>query len=391
MKPARTRAIAVASVLSLLASGVRPGALAADTVDVNLAALPPGKSVTVRFSATVATPFPIGDTEVSTQGTVSGSNFSPVLTDDPDVAGMTDATVTPDRGRSGPRPHEVGRRERGGAGLHHCLHARRDQPGQPGGGDGAGAGDGAGGHDVQRRPEHAGMDLRRRRPAGTPCELALGTVAVSAVPATVDFAVNVSATPVGIEIENTATVVDDGANGADPTPLNNTATDTNTLDGPEADLTITKTNDRDAIVAGAATTYTITVANAGPDDVVGANVTDTPPGVLTGLSWTCVASDGAACSPSGTGAIDEDVDLPAGASVVYTLTGTLDAGATGTVANTASVTVPLGDRRSGSRQQHATPTRTRSCSGRRRATSTATAAATWSCSTPSRAKCASGG
>ena len=59
MKQARTRAVAAASVFSFLPL-ITPVA-AADTVDVNLAALPPGKTVVVRFSATVVTPFPIGD------------------------------------------------------------------------------------------------------------------------------------------------------------------------------------------------------------------------------------------------------------------------------------------------------------------------------------------
>ena len=340
MKQARARAVAAASVLSFLPL-ITPVA-AADTVDVNLAALPPGKTVVVRFSATVVTPFPIGDTDVSTQGTVSGSNFSPVLTDDPDAPGMSDPTVTtivaaPDLvitksdGLSAVAPGSTTVYALGVTNLGNQAAA------------------------MVRVLETVPVDTTFNAglstpgwtcadgdPAGTPCELALGTVAVSAVPVTVSFAVNVSATPVGTDIVNTATVLDDGANGPDPTPLNNTATDTNTLDGPEADLAITKTNDRNEIVAGATTTYTITVTNDGPDDAIGANVTDTPPAALTNLSWTCVASAGAACSASGTGPIDDDVDVSVGASVVYTLTATLDASATGTVANTASVSTPLG-------------------------------------------------
>ena len=390
MKPARTRAVAVASVLSLLALGVPPGALAADTVDVNLVALPPGKSVTVRFSATVVTPFPIGDDLVSTQGAVTGANFSPVSTDDPDTLALSDRTDTPivaapdlvltkSDGVSAVAPGSTTVYTLGVSNLGNqaaaMVRVLETVPADT---------------TFNAGLSTAGWTCADASPAGTPCELALGTVAVSAIPVTVSFAVNVAATPVGTEIVNTATVVDDGANGPDGNPANNTATDTNTLDGPEADLTITKTNNRDAIVAGAATTYTITVTNNGPDDVLGANVTDTPPGVLTGLSWTCVPSAGAACTPSGTGTIDDDVDLLAGASVVYTLTGTLDASATGTVANTATVRCPWAPpiRIPATTARR---TRTRSCSGRRRATSTATAAATWSCSTPSRAKCASGG
>jgi len=42
-------------------------------------------------------------------------------------------------------------------------------------------------------------------------------------------------------IVNTASIADDGANGADPTPANNSSTDTDTLNA-APDLTITKTD-----------------------------------------------------------------------------------------------------------------------------------------------------
>ncbi len=72
---------------------------AASTVTVNGAGsgftLPVGKTVTVTFSVTVNTGG--GFSSVSNQGTVSGSNFSQVLTDDPDNpggAGSPSQTVT---------------------------------------------------------------------------------------------------------------------------------------------------------------------------------------------------------------------------------------------------------------------------------------------------------
>lgn len=61
---------------------------------VNIGTLPPGKTVTVMFDATVNDPIPANTVEVSNQGTVSGSNFASVLTDDPDVGGASDPTVT---------------------------------------------------------------------------------------------------------------------------------------------------------------------------------------------------------------------------------------------------------------------------------------------------------
>ncbi|HEV2706673.1 MAG TPA: Ig-like domain-containing protein, partial [Pyrinomonadaceae bacterium] len=69
--------------------------LQAGTVSVNIGTLNPGESVTITFQVTVADPFPSGVTQVSNQGTVSGTNFANVLTDDPTPPGANDPTVTP--------------------------------------------------------------------------------------------------------------------------------------------------------------------------------------------------------------------------------------------------------------------------------------------------------
>jgi hypothetical protein len=62
---------------------------------LNIGTLPAGKSVTITFHATVNNPFTGSLPQVSNQGTVSGSNFANVLTDDPSVGGAADPTVTP--------------------------------------------------------------------------------------------------------------------------------------------------------------------------------------------------------------------------------------------------------------------------------------------------------
>ncbi|MBS1794783.1 MAG: cadherin-like domain-containing protein, partial [Acidobacteria bacterium] len=56
--------------------------------------LPAGKSVTIQFDAQIDANIPANDFSVSNQGTVSGSNFANVLTDDPSVAGAANPTVT---------------------------------------------------------------------------------------------------------------------------------------------------------------------------------------------------------------------------------------------------------------------------------------------------------
>ncbi|HXC70501.1 MAG TPA: Calx-beta domain-containing protein, partial [Pyrinomonadaceae bacterium] len=64
-------------------------------VMLSIGTLPAGESVTITFHATVNNPFTGSMAQVSNQGTVSGTNFADVLTDDPDVGGAADPTVTP--------------------------------------------------------------------------------------------------------------------------------------------------------------------------------------------------------------------------------------------------------------------------------------------------------
>ena len=65
-----------------------------DMVQVGTFTLPAEKNITIRFRVTINDPFPVGVCQVSNQATVSGSNFSDVLTDDPNVAGSADPTIT---------------------------------------------------------------------------------------------------------------------------------------------------------------------------------------------------------------------------------------------------------------------------------------------------------
>ena len=64
-------------------------------VMLSIGTLPAGESVIITFNASVDNPFTGALPQVSNQGTVSGSNFSDVLTDDPSVGGTADPTVTP--------------------------------------------------------------------------------------------------------------------------------------------------------------------------------------------------------------------------------------------------------------------------------------------------------
>ncbi|MEO8459462.1 MAG: DUF11 domain-containing protein, partial [Dokdonella sp.] len=127
---------------------------------------------------------------------------------------------------------------------------------------------------------------------------------------------------------------------ADPTPGNNSATDTDAL-GASADLSITKTDGVTTATPGGSTTYTITASNAGPSNAAGATVADTFPASLT-CTWTCVGAGGGTCTASGSGNINGTVNLPSGGSTTYTASCTISAAATGSLVNTATVTAPGG-------------------------------------------------
>ena len=65
---------------------------------------------------------------------------------------------------------------------------------------------------------------------------------------------------------------------------------------PVADLSIVKDDGRVDVLSGEQLTYTVTVRNEGPADVVNARVRDVFPRQLTEVSWTCAASGGASCA-----------------------------------------------------------------------------------------------
>jgi len=140
-------------------------------------------------------------------------------------------------------------------------------------------------------------------------------------------------------VSNTATIAVPVGN-TDPNLANNTATDTDTL-VPSADLAITKTDGTVNAVPGGSVVYTITASNNGPSNAPGAVVADSFPAGET-CTWTCIPGVGATCTASGSGNINDNVNLPAGKAATYTATCAIAPDATGSVSNTATVTSPVG-------------------------------------------------
>jgi uncharacterized repeat protein (TIGR01451 family) len=139
---------------------------------------------------------------------------------------------------------------------------------------------------------------------------------------------------------NTATVTAP-AGATDPNPANNSATDSDTIGAAQADLGITKTDGVTTATAGGTVTYTIVASNAGPSAVIGATVADTFPS-STSCSWFCIGAGGGTCTAAGGGNINDSVNLPVGGTASYTALCSLATSATGTLVNTATVTVPTG-------------------------------------------------
>ena len=105
-------------------------------------------------------------------------------------------------------------------------------------------------------------------------------------------------------------------------------------------LSITKTDGVASAIPGGTTTYTIVVSNAGPNDVTGLGLNDTPPAGVTFSSWTCAATAGSACPASGSGPIATNVTVLNGGSITFTVNAAIASGATGSITNTASLAVP---------------------------------------------------
>jgi LPXTG-site transpeptidase (sortase) family protein len=163
--------------------------------------------------------------------------------------------------------------------------------------------------------------------------------------ASITYTVTAQTDPAAItSLTNTATVTPP-AGITDPTPSNNTASDTDTPT-PQADLSVTKDDGVLVYIPGGTLTYTITVSNAGPSNAPGALVSDAIPAQFTSWTWTCSGASGGAtgCDGYGPGSANfsDTVNLPAGSSITYTVTAQIASSATGNLTNTVSVTAPSG-------------------------------------------------
>ncbi|TMC76013.1 MAG: DUF11 domain-containing protein [Chloroflexi bacterium] len=172
-----------------------------------------------------------------------------------------------------------------------------------------------------------------------------GSLAAGAM-STFTLVVNVNAnTPDGTLICNTVTV---GSSTSDPNPDNNSDTEKTEVKT-EADLSVTKADDPDPVIAGNDLTYTLIVNNAGPSDAQNVAVSDEIPANSTFVSLAQTNGPVFNCStPSvgGTGTVGCSAgSLAAGATATFTLVVNVNANtASGTtIKNTVTVASSTSD------------------------------------------------
>jgi uncharacterized repeat protein (TIGR01451 family) len=124
--------------------------------------------------------------------------------------------------------------------------------------------------------------------------------------------------------------------GSPITPTNNSSADKDAI-VPVADLSITKTDNKTNVVPGTPLDYVITVSNNGPSTVTDLTVTDSITPKLLNPRFTPAAGSYNASTGQWTG-----FSLMAGQGITLLLQGTVAAGATGNLINTASVAPPAG-------------------------------------------------
>lgn len=159
--------------------------------------------------------------------------------------------------------------------------------------------------------------------------------------ATFSLVVNVDANQAsGSTITNT---VDTTSATTDPNSANNSDTETTSVSA-SADLSVTKTDSPDPVVAGNTITYTIDAANGGPSDAQSVTLTDAVPVGTTFVSFAQSAGSAFVVAPNppvgGAGTVTATrLTLAAGDTAQFTLVVQVAAGAANgsTITNTATI------------------------------------------------------
>ena len=141
-------------------------------------------------------------------------------------------------------------------------------------------------------------------------------------------------------LNNTASV--SSTPNSDPNPDNNTTAEDTTVER-EVDVQVEKTVTGDP-VAGQDVTYTVLVTNNGPSEARGISVTDTLDSNLQFVAGSFdPGTSGTSLTPAGSSLTFDVGTLDAAATASFSFDVTIDAGASGTIPNTANVTTTDND------------------------------------------------
>ncbi len=353
-RPANTTLVA-GSVVAPGGSTINTGSSASDTaVSISGIAIPASSSVTVKFRVLV--PDPAGGTSISNQGTVTRGTFN-ILTDDPAVGGAADVTTTPvvsTADLSITKTDGVTSKVPGTNKTYTIVVTN------------AGPNAVTGARVADTFPAiFTGVTFTTSATGGA-TGFANGSGNINQVVnmpsgSTITYVVsgNISASATGTLV-NTATVTAPGT-VSDPTPGNNSATDTDTLT-PQADLAVTKTDAPDPVIAGNNVTYTISLTNNGASDARTVSLSDALPVGTTFVSATEIGGPAFAMTTpavGGTGTFTAtNSTLAAGASATFTLVAHVNASAASgsLISNTATATTATTDPTPGNNSATATTT-----------------------------------
>ncbi|MEL7058596.1 MAG: hypothetical protein AAGN46_01080, partial [Acidobacteriota bacterium] len=286
-------------------------------------------STSATFDVVIATPLPAGVTEVTNLAQVDSDELPPKDSNEPivPVSAQPDLVIAKEDGGITLVPggtvvytltyDNVGSQTATNVVLTETVPARTVSGVNPG---------------WEVAPVGSGLPCDGR-PAGTVCVFSLGTVAVGAGGSETFSVVLNDPKPAGVsDISNTASIADDGANGADPTPDNNSDSELTPIDA-APDLALGKDDGGQIAAPGDTILYTLSYANLGDQGATGVVLAETVP-----MHTTSAVNPGWEVSPVGS-TIACDGQL-AGTVCVLSV-GALAAGDAGTALFSVTVDTPL--------------------------------------------------
>ncbi|MBI4751829.1 MAG: DUF11 domain-containing protein, partial [Acidobacteria bacterium] len=333
-----------------------PGLLrSGETVNTSIGALPAGKSVTVRFDVTIDNPPTAGTAQVCNQGTVSGGNFSNVVTDDPDVAGVANSTCTQlDAANLAVTKSDAPDPVIAGSNITYTVNFTNNGPSS------ANTVTVTDAVPTNTTFVSATVTTGTGWSTSAPSVGGTGNVVFSkASVANAETAVFTIVVQVGAGVAEGTTITNSATAASpkyDPNLTNNTGTTTTTVIR-RADLAVTKSDSPDPVVVTNNLTYTINFTNNGPNSADTVTVTDGVPTNTTFVSATVTTGSGwgtSAPSVGGTGnVVFSKASVANGETAVFTIVVNVNGSTPNgtTITNTATAasttTDPVGGNNSG--------------------------------------------